>query len=184
MDKQSVGSTEVGVHPFERRVEEAVVAGYINLEQGKAALDLFRKSHDTLIGLCEQYNLKEYDRGSMALAISGLTLAAYLIGGRDPAAFSALSKTVKSRYADGMRAIKASRYLPREEIDAIIREAFQDKSLMKGAVKNWQRADRALERVNERITQRASQLGRKPTRYKDADSLRRRYETAMKRTAK
>jgi hypothetical protein len=45
-------------------------------------------------------------------------------------------------------------------------------------------AERALPIVNDRLAERAKQLGLKAPQYKDADTLRRVYSEALKRTAK
>jgi hypothetical protein len=121
---------------------------------------------------------------SVQAAFSVATIVGLSAGSHDPEHLSKLQKIVGGKRTELARAIKAASQVDRPTIDQIVIQEMQEAERRPGSPGKIKIAERALPIVNDRLAERAKQLGLKAPRYKDADTLRRVYSEALKRTAK
>jgi hypothetical protein len=121
---------------------------------------------------------------SVQAAFSVATIVGLSAGSHDSGHFSQLQKIVGGKRTELARAIKAASQVDRPTIDQIVIQEIQEAERRPGSRGKIKIAERALPIVNERLAERGKQLGLKAPRYKDADTLRRVYSEALKRTAK
>jgi hypothetical protein len=121
---------------------------------------------------------------SVQAAFSVATIVGLSAGSHDPEHLSKLQKIVGGKRTELARAIKAASQVDRPTIDQIVIQEMQEAERRPGSPGKIKIAERALPIVNDRLAERAKQLGLKASRYKDADTLRRVYSEALKRTTK
>jgi hypothetical protein len=121
---------------------------------------------------------------SVQAAFSVATIVGLSAGSHDPEHLSKLQKIVGGKRTELARAIKAASQVDRPTIDQIVIQEMQEAERRPGSPGKIKIAERALPIVNDRLAERAKQLGLKAPQYKDADTLRRVYSEALKRTAK
>jgi hypothetical protein len=121
---------------------------------------------------------------SVQAAFSVATIVGLSAGSHDPEHLSKLQKIVGGKRTELARAIKAASQVDRPTIDQIVIQEMQEAERRPGSPGKIKIAERALPIVNDRLAERAKQLGLKAPRYKDADTLRRVYSEALKRTTK
>jgi hypothetical protein len=116
-------------------------------------------------------------------AIRVATLFSILAGSASPKRTSSLKRFLLQKQVANSRAKKASQKLSQSSVDQVITTFFADQSLTKGCKTTSQRAARVIDAVNNRLSALAADSSVTPTRYSTADSLRRRFEQAKRRTA-
>jgi hypothetical protein len=164
---------------LEERVANCIDEGLIAPHRGQRALERFSHNHDMLL----MHLMPQPGRKKRAvMLIASLTRIALDIGSRDPIAFARVEKEKLAKRAEHSRAVTAAAHLRHEDVDKILLDCFDDRSLTKGATSEALKADRVFETVNKLLAEKAAELGLKPTRYKHPDSLRRRHATAKGRT--
>ena len=121
---------------------------------------------------------------SVQAAFLAATIVGLSAGSHNSEHFSQLQKIVGGKRTELARAIKAASQVDRPTIDQIVIQEMQEAERRPGSPGKIKIAERALPIVNDRLAERAKQLGLKAPQYKDADTLRRVYSEALKRTAK
>jgi hypothetical protein len=117
--------------------------------------------------------------------ISVVAMLSFLAGTSTPSeeALAYAEKELQRKRAETSRQNKASRRLLPIIVEYFILRAFEDRTLVKNAKSDGQKAARVLETVNRRLAEAARHFGLAATSYKDADSLRRRYAAIKGRKA-
>jgi hypothetical protein len=126
------------------------------------------------------------DPGDLEIAQAAIrvaTLISIRVGSASPTQASSLKRFLMQKQVANSRAKKASKKLSQSCVDQVITAFFADRSLTKGCKTTSQRAARVLDAVNNRLSALAADSSVTPTRYSTADSLRRRFEQAKRRTA-
>ena len=118
-------------------------------------------------------------------AIRVVTSVSIQAGSASPTQASSLKRFLMQKQVANSRAKKASKKLSQSCVDQVIIAVFADQSLTKGkgCKTTGQRAAHVLGAVNNRLSALAADSSVTPTRYSTADSLRRRFEQAKRRTA-
>jgi hypothetical protein len=163
-------------------VNSSVKKGFISPEQGASAVNAYDGAIDALTKLIQKEKHEE-DRDFFILTLVGLSFTSFIIGGQSPGFVSRIEKLRLRQKAANSRKIKSARSLSRELVDEIICACFDDKEITKISHSNRQKAGHALAHVNELLADKGQVLGREAPQYKDADSLRRRYEAIAARIA-
>jgi hypothetical protein len=169
---------------IQTELDDAVQNGHITSDEKTYALESYSYHCDEWRKLILLGGNKEYLTWG-AILVLNITEISLTVGSGNPSkfVFDQLHKELLRKRAAHSRAAKASASLSGAEVESIILTCFQDRSVVKNAVSDGHKAGRALDEVNRRLAERAAELGRKATRYKNADSLRRRYAMIKERTS-
>jgi len=168
-----------------RLARESHSVGYLDREtttsMGGAYLAAQKILGDMLIRLGAGPGDLEIAQAAICVATS-ISIQA---GSASPTQTSSLKRFLMQKQVANSRAKKASKKLSQSCVDQVIIAFFADQSLTKGkgCKTTSQRATRVLGAVNNRLSALAADLSVTPTRYSTADSLRRRFEQAKRRTA-
>jgi hypothetical protein len=168
-----------------RLARESHSVGYLDREtttsMGGAYLAAQKILGDMLIRLGAGPGDLEIAQAAICVATS-ISIQA---GSASPTQASWLKRFLMQKQVANSRAKKASKKLSQSCVDQVIIGFFADQSLTKGkgCKTTSQRAARVLGAVNNRLSALAADSSVTPTRYSTADSLRRRFEQAKRRTA-
>ena len=164
---------------------ESYSVGYLDREKTTSMVGAYLAAQkilgDMLIKL-------EADPGDLEIAQAAICVATSIsiqAGSASPTQTSSLKRFLMQKQVANSRAKKASKKLSQSCVDQVIIASFADQSLTKGkgCKTTSQRAARVLGAVNNRLSALAADSSVTPTRYSTADSLRRRFEQAKRRTA-
>jgi hypothetical protein len=162
---------------------ESYNVGYLDLETTTSMVGTYLAAQKILVDMLIQLGA---DPGHLEIAQDAIrvaTLISIRAGSASPTQVSSLKRFLMRKQAANSRAKKASKKLSQSCVDQVIIGFFADQSLTKGCKTTSQRAARVLGAVNNRLSALAADSSVTPTRYSTADSLRRRFEQAKRRTA-
>jgi len=164
---------------------ESYNVGYLDLETTTSMVGTYRAAQKILVDMLIQLGA---DPGHLQIAQDAIrvaTLISIRAGSASPTQVSSLKRFLMQKQVANSRAKKASKKLSQSCVDQVIIACFADQSLTrgKGCKTTSQRAARVLDAVNNRLSALAADSSVTPTRYSTADSLRRRFEQAKRRTA-
>jgi hypothetical protein len=164
---------------------ESYNVGYLDLETTTSMVGTYLAAQKIIVDMLIQLGA---DPGHLEIAQDAIrvaTLISIRAGSASPTQVSSLKRFLMQKQAANSRAKKASKKLSQSCVDQVIIALFADQSLTKrkGCKTTSQRAARVLGAVNNRLSALAADSSITPTRYSTADSLRRRFEQAKRRTA-
>ena len=183
--KSAVKMKDQSIDDILRLARESHSVGYLDREtttsMGGAYLAAQKILGDMLIRLGAGPGDLEIAQAAICVATS-ISIQA---GSASPTQTSSLKRFLMQKQVANSRAKKASKKLSQSCVDQVIIAFFADQSLTKGkgCKTTSQRAARVLGAVNNRLSALAADSSVTPTRYSTADSLRRRFEQAKRRTA-
>jgi hypothetical protein len=166
-----------------RLLLESYNVGYLDLETTISMVGAYLAAQETLVDKLIQLGANPVDLEIAQAAIRDATLISIKAGSASPTQASSLKRFLMQKQVANSRAKKASKKLSQSCVDQVITAFFADQSLTKGCKTTSQRAARVLDAVNNRLFALAADSSVTPTRYSKADSLRRRFEQAKRRTA-
>ena len=166
-----------------RLLLESYNVGYLDLETTISMVGAYLAAQETLVDKLIQLGANPVDLEIAQAAIRDATLISIKAGSASPTQASSLKRFLMQKQVANSRAKKASKKLSQSCVDQVITAFFADQSLTKGCKTTSQRAARVLDAVNNRLFALAADSSVTPTRYGNADSLRRRFEQAKRRTA-
>jgi hypothetical protein len=166
-----------------RLLLESYNVGYLDLETTISMVGAYLAAQETLVDKLIQLGANPVDLEIAQAAIRDATLISIKAGSASPTQASSLKRFLLQKQVANSRAKKASKKLSQSCGDQVITAFFADQSLTKGCKTTSQRAARVLDAVNNRLSALAADSSVTPTRYSTADSLRRRFEQAKRRTA-
>jgi hypothetical protein len=164
---------------------ESYNVGYFDRETTISVGGVYLAAQKTLIDMLIKLGADPGDLEIAQAAIRVATLISIRAGSASPTQASSLKRFLMQKQVANSRAKKASKKLSQSCVDQVIIVFFAGQSLTKGkgCKTTSQRAARVLDAVNNRLSALAADSSVTPTRYSTADSLRRRFEQAKRRTA-
>jgi hypothetical protein len=164
---------------------ESYNVGYLDLETTTSMVGGYRDAQKIIGDMLIRLGAGPGDLEIAQAAIRVATLIAIQAGSASPTQASSLKRFLMQKQVANSRAKKASKKLSQSRVDQVIIAFFADQSLTKGkgCKTTSQRAACVLGAVNNRLCALAADSSVTPTRYSNADSLRRRFEQAKRRTA-
>jgi hypothetical protein len=162
---------------------ESYNVGYLDREATTSMVGAYLAAQKILGDMLIKLGADPRDLEIAQAAIRVATLISIRAGSASPTQTSSLKRFQMQKQVANSRAKKASKKLSQSCVDQVIIGFFADQSLTKGCKTTSQRAARVLGAVNNRLSALAADSSVTPTRYSTADSLRRRFEQAKRRTA-
>jgi hypothetical protein len=164
---------------------ESYNVGYLDREATTSMVGAYLAAQKILGDMLIKLGADPRDLEIAQAAIRVATLFSIQAGSASPTQTSSLKRFLMQKQVANSRAKKASKKLSQSCVDQVIIASFADQSLTKGkgCKTTSQRAARVLGAVNNRLSALAADSSVTPTRYSTADSLRRRFEQAKRRTA-
>ena len=164
---------------------ESYNVGYLDLETTTSMVGSYRAAQKILVDMLIRLGAGPGDLEIAQDAIRVATLISIRAGSASPTQVSSLKRFLMQKQVANSRAKKASKKLSQSCVDQVIIACFADQSLTrgKGCKTTSQRAACILDAVNNLLSALAADSSVTPTRYGTADSLRRRFEQAKRRTA-
>jgi hypothetical protein len=162
---------------------ESYNVGYLDRETTTSMVGAYLAAQKILGDMLIKLGADPRDLEIAQAAIRVATLFSIRAGAASPTQTSSLKRFLMQKQVADSRAKKASNKLSQSCVDQVIIAFFADQSLTKGCKTTSQRAARVLDAVNNRLSALAADSSVTPTRYSNADSLRRRFEQAKRRTA-
>ena len=175
---------ESGTTVVRQQLEAALASGLVEPVIAVDLLAAYLGSNSHVMQTLTELGASQQQFESVQAAFSVATIVGLSAGSHDPEHLSKLQKIVGGKRTELARAIKAAHQVDRPTIDQIVIQGMQEAERRRGSPGKIKIAERALPIVNDRLAETAKQRGRKAPRYKDADTLRRVYSEALKRTAK
>jgi hypothetical protein len=168
-----------------RLARESRSVGYLDRETATSMGGAYLAAQKILGDMLIRLGAGPGDLEIAQAAICVATSISIQAGSASPTQTSSLKRFLMQKQVANSRAKKASKKLSQSCVDQVIIEFFADQSLTKGkgCKTTSQRAARVLGAVNNRLSALAADSSVTPTRYSTADSLRRRFEQAKRRTA-
>jgi hypothetical protein len=166
-----------------RLARESHSVGYLDRERATSMGGAYLAAQKILGDMLIRLGAGPSDLEIAQAAICVATSISIQAGSASPAQTSSLKRFLMQKQVANSRAKKASKKLSQSCVDQVIIGFFADQSLTKGCKTTSQRAARVLGAVNNRLSALAADSSVTPTRYSTADSLRRRFEQAKRRTA-
>ena len=164
---------------------ESYNVGYLDRETTTSMVGAYLAAQKILGDMLIRLGAGPGDLEIAQAAIRVATSISIQAGSASPTQTSSLKRFLMQKQVANSRAKKASKKLSQSCVDQVIITFFADQSLTKGkgCKTTSQRAARVLGAVNNRLSALAADSSVTPTRYSTADSLRRRFEQAKRRTA-
>jgi hypothetical protein len=163
---------------------DAHKVGYFDKEKTLDVVGAYLATHKILTEMLIRLRASPRDLEVAQAALSVVTSIGIAVGSSaSPKLASEFQRVVMQTRIANARAKAAARKLTRSCVDRTIIACFEDQSLPRGLKANSQRAAHVLDAVNNRLSALAADSSVTPTRYSTADSLRRRFEQAKRRTA-
>jgi hypothetical protein len=166
-----------------RLARESHSVGYLDRERATSMGGAYLAAQKILGDMLIRLGAGPGDLEIAQAAICVATSISIQAGSASPTQTSSLKRFLMQKQVANSRAKKASKKLSQSCVDQVIIGFFADQSLTKGCKTTSQRAARVLGAVNNRLSALAADSSVTPTRYSTADSLRRRFEQAKRRTA-
>ena len=166
-----------------RLARESHSVGYLDREKATSMGGAYLAAQKILGDMLIRLGAGPGDLEIAQAAICVATSISIQAGSASPTQTSSLKRFLMQKQVANSRAKKASKKLSQSCVDQVITAFFADQSLTKGCKTTSQRAARVLGAVNNRLSALAADSSVTPTRYSTADSLRRRFEQAKRRTA-
>ena len=168
-----------------RLARESHSVGYLDRERATSMGGAYLAAQKILGDMLIRLGAGPSDLEIAQAAIRVVTSISIQAGSASPTQTSSLKRFLMQKQVANSRAKKASKKLSQSCVDQVIITFFADQSLTKGkgCKTTSQRAARVLGAVNNRLSALAADSSVTPTRYSTADSLRRRFEQAKRRTA-
>ena len=164
---------------------ESYNVGYLDRETTTSMVGAYLAAQKILGDMLIKLGADPRDLEIAQAAIRVATLFSIRAGSASPTQTSSLKRFLMQKPVANSRAKKASKKLSQSCVDQVIIACFADQSLTKGkgCKTTSQRAVHVLDAVNNRLSALAADSSVTPTRFSTADSLRRRFEQAKRRTA-
>jgi hypothetical protein len=162
---------------------ESYNVGYLDRETTTSMVGAYLAAQKILVDIPTKLGADPVELEKVQAAIRVATLISIRASSASPTQTSFLKRFLMRKQVANSRAKKASKKLSQSCVDQVITAFFADQSLTKGCKTTSQRAARVLDAVSNQLSALAADSGVTPTRYSTADSLRRRFEQAKRRTA-
>jgi hypothetical protein len=174
---------DLSIDDIQRLALESYDVGYLDRETTTSMVGAYFAAQKTLVDMLIKLGADPVKLEIAQAAIHIATFTSIQLASASPTQASSLKRFLMQKQVANSRAKKASKKLSQSCVDQVITAFFADQSLTKGCKTTSQRAARVLDAVNNRLSALAADSSVTPTRYSTADSLRRRFEQAKRRTA-